>query len=138
MSKNICVPVEVKLDGACYDSGMSPAIAAAAEAVPRVPGQARTSDPKIVAVSGSVTGAAPRLTIDVDYGAGATGTDLFIEAPEGLYVPLPGHALPDDKGRARFTVDLSKANDAKDLLGKELRLTMVSSKGAAEALWVAK
>ena len=136
--KNICIPVEVKLDGACYDQGMSPAIAMAVEVVPRAPGQARDSDPKLMAVGGSVAGTSPRLTVDVDFGTKATDTDLFIEAPEGLYVPLPRRAVPDAKGRARFTVDLSNAIDAKDLIGKELRLTMVSSKGASEALWVAK
>ena len=136
--KNICIPVDVKLDGACFDQGMSPAIAAAVEAVPRAPGQARDSDPKIVHVSGSVAGSSPSLTIDADFGATATATDLFIEAPEGLYVTLPARATPDASGRARFTVDLSKAIEAKDLLGKELRITMVSSKGASEALWIAK
>ena len=136
--KNICVPVEVKVVGACHEGGVSSAIAAAVEAVPRGPGQRRDSDPKLVTVAGSVLDAAPRLTIDVDFAPGATGADLFIEAPEGLYVPLPARATPDAHGRAHFTVDLSKTVDPKDLIGKELRLTMVSSKGASEALWVAK
>ena len=136
--KNICVPIEVTLNGACLEGGGSAAIAAAVEAVPRAPDQRRDSDPKLASVKGSVAGAAPRLTVDVDFGAGAAGTDLFIEAPDGLFVPLPARAKPDAKGRASFTVDLSKALDAKELLGKELRLTMVSSKGASEATWVAK
>lgn len=134
--KNICVPVEITLTGACY--GTSPATAAAVEAVPRRPGEARASDPKLVAVGGSVVAPAPRLTFEVDFGAAAIETDLFIEAPEGLYVPLPARAVPDAQGHARFTVDLSKSIDAKDLLGKQLRLTMVSAKGTAEALWIAK
>jgi DsbC/DsbD-like thiol-disulfide interchange protein len=135
--KNICVPVEVDLTSGCFSDSQSD-IALNVEAVPRVPGQRRDSDPNLVAVTGSVSAPAPKLTIDVDFGAGATGTDLFLEAPDGLYVPLPARATPDAKGRARFTVDLSKTLDPKDLLGKELRLTMVSSKGASEALWVAK
>ena len=136
--KNICVPVEVNLTGACYGGGRSPAIAAAVEAVPHAPGQRATLDPKFIGVRGSVLDVVPRLTIDVDYAPGATDADLFIEAPSGLFVPLPARATPDAQGRAHFTVDLRKTVDPKDLLGKELRLTMVSSKGASEALWVAK
>jgi hypothetical protein len=55
-----------------------------------------------------------------------------------LYVPQAAPATADAKGRARFTIDLSKAIDARDLLGQQLRLTMVSEKGASEAVWTAK
>jgi DsbC/DsbD-like thiol-disulfide interchange protein len=136
--KNVCVPVEVAVTSACHDMSKIRGIAAAVEAVPRAPGQRRDSDPNLVTVSGSVAASAPKLTIDVDFGAGAVDADLFIEAPDGLYVPLPARATPDAKGRARFTVDLSKTLDPKDLLGKSLRLTMVSTRGASEAVWIAK
>lgn len=134
--KNICVPVEVKLTAACY--GASPSIAAAVDAVPRRPGEARATDPKLLEVIGSVTASPAKLTIDVDFGAGVEDADVFVEAPDGLFVPLPKRATPDAKGRASFAIDLSKTLDPKDLLGKELRVTMVSSKGAAEAFWIAK
>ena len=136
--KNICVPVDIDLIGGCFEGGLNDDIAINVEAVPRAPGQRRDSDPNLVAVTGSVVGPAPKLTLDVDFGVGSTGTDLFIEAPDSLYVPMTVRAASDAKGRARFTVDLSKTLDPKDLLGKELRLTMVSSKGASEAVWVAK
>jgi DsbC/DsbD-like thiol-disulfide interchange protein len=136
--KNICVPVEVTLTAGCFGGGMNSDIAAAVEAVPRAPGQRRESDPNLVAIAGSVAATSPKLTIDVDFGAGATDTDLFIEAPDGLYVPLSTRATPDAQGRARFIVDLTKTLDPKDLLGKALLLTMVSARGASEAIWVAK
>ena len=53
-------------------------------------------------------------------------------------MPLPAPASPDATGRARYTVDLSNTLDLKDLIGKPLRLTLRSAKGAAEAVWVAK
>ena len=134
--KNICVPVELKLTGTCH--GTSAADAAALDAVPRAVGQARAQDPKLAAVTGSVAAMPPRLMFDIDFGVGAEDTDLFIEAPEGLFVPLPTRAAPDAKGHAQFVVDLAKTIDAKDLLGKELRLTMAGSKGSAEAVWTAK
>ena len=135
--KNICVPVEVALTAACYDGGFSEGIARAAEAVPRAPSERRNGDPALTGVAGSVVANPPRLSIDVDFGTGADG-DLFIEAPDGLYVPLPQMPKGPATGRTTFAVDLSKVADAKELLGKELRLTMVSSQGASEALWVAK
>ncbi len=134
--KNICVPAELKLTGDCH--GPSPAHQAALDAVPRSGRKVRPGDPKLVAVTGSVMSVPPRLMVDVDFGKDADSTDLFIEAPEGLFVPLPAPARPDGNGRVRYVVDLAKTIDAKDLLGKQLRLTMVGSKGAAEALWVAK
>jgi DsbC/DsbD-like thiol-disulfide interchange protein len=134
--KNICVPVEVKLTGDCY--GASAETAAALETVPRAPGQARADDPKLVSVTGSVKETPAKLIIDVDFGKNVTETDVLIEAPEGYFVPLPIRASPDANGRAKFVVDLTKSIDVKDLFGKELRLTMLSSKGAAEALWTAK
>ncbi len=136
--KNICVPVEVDLMAACFDGGTSDDIATAIETVPRAPGHLRATDPKLVAVNGSVATPAPKLMIDIDFGVGSTDADLFLEAPDGLYVPLPARATADANGRARFVVDLSKTLDPKELLGKPLRLTMVSSKGASETVWVAK
>lgn len=134
--KNICVPAEVQVTAACH--GISPQVAASVDAVPRSPKLRRPTDPKLVGVSGSVVGTPPRLVIDADFGAGAHDADLFVEAPVGLYVPLPTRAPPDATGRARFSLDLSKVIDAKELIGQELRVTMVSDKGASEATWVAK
>ncbi len=134
--KNICVPAEVQLTAACH--GVSPAVAASVDAVPRSPMLRRPSDPKLIGVSGSVVGTPPRLIIDVDFGVAAQGTDLFVEAPAGLYVPLPARATPDATGRARFTLDLSKVVDAKDLIGQQLKLTMVSDHGASETVWLSK
>jgi DsbC/DsbD-like thiol-disulfide interchange protein len=131
--KNICVPAEAQLTGECH--GISPEIAASVEAVPRAPGQRRDTDPKLVSIAGSAVGTPPRLIVDVDYGPAAGVVDIFAEADGGLYVPQPARAVPDAKGRAHFTIDLSKAIDVKDLLGHELRLTMVSEKGASEAVW---
>jgi DsbC/DsbD-like thiol-disulfide interchange protein len=136
--KNICVPIDVTLAATCPAGSPDSAQAAAVEAVPRAPGQRRPTDPELLGVSGSVVGTPPKLIFDVAFGAGAADTDLFIEAPEGLYVPLPPQATPDASGRARYTLDLSKTPDLPDLVGKPLRLTLRSTKGASEAIWVAK
>ena len=59
-----------------------------------------------------VAAARPILIVDVDFGPDADGVDLFIEAPDGLYVPLPARTIADAKGQARFTVDLTGSIDA--------------------------
>ena len=63
------------------------------------------------------------------------GADVFVEAPEGLYVPLPKR-LPDAAdGTLRFEVDLSRGGNAHELRAKTLTLTLVSDAGATEATW---
>ena len=64
---------------------------------------------------------------------GATGRDIFIEAPEGLYVPMPKR-LPGIGERtvaSRFASELSPTL-APGLKGKTLTLTLVSERGATE------
>ena len=54
---------------------------------------------------------------------------LFVEAPDGLYVPLPKKIADDGKGAVTFEVDLSKDVDIAALKGKQLTATIVSDKG---------
>lgn len=131
--RDICIPASTKLEltlasGAV--SGPSDALKAAAERVPRSGAQRRKTDPwwKRVAEAG------PRLEIDVAFPGGSKGADLFIEAPAGLYVPLPKKLSEDEQGVVRYAVALSP-DLAKDLRGRTLTLTMVSDAGSSEGEW---
>ena len=88
---------------------------------------------KRVAVSRD--GPLPKLTIEASFAGTPTAADVFIEAPEGLYVPMPKRVATDAAGVVRFETDLSR-DLAQDLKGKTLTLTLVSEAGATEAQWV--
>jgi hypothetical protein len=84
-------------------------------------------------MTASLDGPEPRLQFEARFPRGDKGGDLFIEAPGGLYVPMPKR-LPDAAdGTARFEVDLARSGVAADLKGKTLTLTLVSAEGASEA-----
>ena len=78
-------------------------------------------------------GPKPRLVLEAEFPGGAEHADIFIEAPPGLYVPLPKKIADDGAGHATFEVDLSDGIDAKDLKDKPLTATLVSDKGQSEA-----
>ena len=105
------------------------------ERVPRQQASRRASDPELRRVTASLDGNAPRLSIEARFPQGGRGGDVFVEAPEGLYLPLPKH-LPDAAdGTLRFEIDLSRGGNARELKAKILTLTLVGEAGATEATW---
>jgi DsbC/DsbD-like thiol-disulfide interchange protein len=137
--RDICVPAEAKFSLVLAPAEMAgeplAAVRAALERVPRRAAGRRASDPELGRVTATLDGAAPRLAIEARFARGSEGADLFIEAPDGIYVPLPKR-LPDAAdGTARFEVDLARGGNAKELKGKVLTLTLVSSAGASETTW---
>jgi DsbC/DsbD-like thiol-disulfide interchange protein len=137
--REICIPAQAELSlalaPASLDGAAPPAILAALERVPRPQAGRRAGDPRLERATASLAGPSPRLLIEAAFPVGATGADLFVEAPGGIYVPLPKR-LPDAAdGTLRFEVDLSRGGTAKDLAGKTLTLTLVSDGGASEAAW---
>jgi DsbC/DsbD-like thiol-disulfide interchange protein len=136
--REICVPVtatfEVSLPPAGKAARQPDAVAAAVERVPRPQARRRPSDPELrkVAVTGSSEPGA-RLTVSAAF-HGAKGGDVFVEAPEGLYVPMLRKEPQSSDGTVRFGVGLS-ADLARDLKGKTLTVTLVSETGASEAQW---
>ena len=137
--RDICIPAEAKLSLALLPSQLegdaSPALVAAMERVPRQQASRRASDPELRRVTASLDGSAPRLSIEARFPQGGRGGDVFVEAPKGLYVPLPKR-LPDAAdGTLRFEIDLSRGGNARELKAKTLTLTLVGDAGATEATW---
>jgi DsbC/DsbD-like thiol-disulfide interchange protein len=134
--REICVPVTATFDLSLPPAGkhaQDDAIAAALERAPRPQANRRPKDPELkqIAVGGGERGST--LTVAAAF-RGAKGADVFIEAPDGLYVPLPRKQGQDADGVVRFGVDLP-ADLARDLKGKTLTVTLVSEAGASEAQW---
>lgn len=138
LCKDICVPVQTSLALSVAPAGKAvpvpPLLASALALVPRVAAARRATDPEVVRTDARLDGTSPRLAIDAKMAGGGKGADLFIEAPDGIYVPLPKRAADAPDGTLRFEVALS-AGTAKDLRGKTLTLTLVSDAGAVETPW---
>jgi len=135
--REICIPaqasLELRLPPLARLGAPAAALAAASARVPRPQGSRRASDPELLGVRSMLTGPSPKLEIDAKFPGGAAGADLFLEAPDGIFVPMAKKLGAESDGRLRFVVDLARGGNAEDLKGKELTLTLVSDAGASEA-----
>ena len=128
--KDICIPAEAELQVVIPpDVGSS---AELTDILKQVPGkQVRAGiDPSLAAWHLDQSSGKPRLVLDVA-SADLKTADAFVEAPGGVYVPLPKRT-PDQSGKAVFAVELTDGVDVKDLKGKPLTVTMTDSKGQSE------
>jgi DsbC/DsbD-like thiol-disulfide interchange protein len=134
--REICVPAVATIHLSLppgRNGAPSEAIKAATDRVPRPQVGRRPGDPELRKVTVSDGEPATRLTITAAF-HGRKGADVFIEAPDGLYVPLPRLVAEDGTGVGRYEVNLS-GDLARDLKGKTLTFTLVSDAGATEAQW---
>ncbi|HXE70639.1 MAG TPA: protein-disulfide reductase DsbD domain-containing protein [Hyphomicrobiaceae bacterium] len=134
--REICIPAQASLaltvPPAPTAGAPAPAIAAAMERVPRVEAKRRAGDPKLLGVTPKLAGPSPSLEIEAKFPGGGAGADVFIEAPDGLFVPMAKKLAGGSDGQVRFLVDLSRGGNAEELKGKELIVTLVSDSGASE------
>lgn len=132
--KDICIPVDASLAVTIKTGQAAGADAAAAIGafLAQVPRRDEASNPRLVKVTAALGAVPPRLTIDALFPNSAEGADLFIEADDGGYVPLPTRVASSAGGAVRFEVNLGTPEDAKRLAGRELTLTFVGSAGQSE------
>ncbi len=136
--RDICIPATANLDIAIpvgSKGAPPPELTAALERVPRPQQSRRKNDPELKRIVIDREAASPRLTVEATFGSAAKAADVFVEAPQGLYVPVPKRvSAADASGVLRFESDLG--NDlAGDLKGKTLTVTLVGEGGASEAQW---
>jgi DsbC/DsbD-like thiol-disulfide interchange protein len=135
--REICIPaqasLELRLPPLARLGAPAATLAAARARVPRPQASRRAGDPELLGVRSRLTGPSPMLEIDAKFPGGGAGADLFLEAPEGMFVPMAKKLGGASDGRLRFVVDLAPGGNAEDLKGKELTLTLVSDAGASEA-----
>jgi DsbC/DsbD-like thiol-disulfide interchange protein len=127
--KDLCVPAEAEMSlHVAANAGVSNDIQEALAAVPRaVPREG--IDPKLEHWSLEQSSGGGRLVLEAAYPDGAVG-DAFVEAPDGVYLPLPKAAGEKD-GRALFEIDLSDV-DVDALKHEPLTVTLVGAKGQSE------
>jgi DsbC/DsbD-like thiol-disulfide interchange protein len=130
--KDICIPAQAELALTVPpDADASEDLMNAMARVPAPPDARRETDPLVTGVVTELTGDKPRIVLRAEVPAGGH-VDAFVDAPDGLYVPLPKKTADDGKGAVTFEVDLSKDVDIATLKGKKLSATVVSDKGQAE------
>ena len=132
--KDICIPAEAKLALTVPpDAAMPEDLVEAMAKIPAPPEGRRESDPVLTKTVAELSAPKPKLTIEATFPAGTEHADAFVEAPGGLYVPLPKKTADDGKGKVTFEIDLGSDVDLEALKGKPLTVTIVSDKGQSEA-----
>ncbi|MET0639265.1 MAG: protein-disulfide reductase DsbD domain-containing protein [Hyphomicrobium sp.] len=129
--KDICIPAEAELQLVIPpDVGNSSELT---DILARVPSKHPRAglDPSLSSWRLDRSTGKPKLVLDVATASPATA-DAFVEAPGGVYVPLPKRA-PDSDGKAVFEVDLTDGVNIKDLKGKPLTVTLIDGRGQSEA-----
>ncbi len=123
--KDVCIPIDSKLSMTLPPGTLpaSPALKAAMTLVPRATTEPAKATPALVSSAFDLAGATPHVTFKTRGAA-----DVFIEAPDGLFVPLTQKRDETD-GVATFVADLSKSPDLKDLVAKLLRVTITAPNG---------
>jgi len=136
---DICIPAETNLQlksgrSGMFSSSYKPILSRFLERVPDIK-SANTSGLKVRMTKARLMGAAPYLSIDAEFPAGARGADLFIEGPEGFYLAPAERIAESQNGTVNFKVDLTKGDDPKELKGKTITLTLVSNTAQAQTTW---
>lgn len=134
--KDICIPVQKRLEltlppGAAKKP-ITDALARTFDRVPRPQNARRPSDPDLNAAKVMLDGDKPVIRLEATFPGGAEGADIFVEAPDGLWIPMAQVEGPPRGDTARFVVDLADGADIADLRGKTIRITLVSPRGATE------
>ncbi|MBO0766283.1 MAG: hypothetical protein J2P50_17070 [Hyphomicrobiaceae bacterium] len=133
---DICVPAVANLELALPPVGKAAkldVVAAAVERVPRPAAARRSTDPELKEVRVEDGEPSARLSVAAAF-HGAKGGDVFVEAPDGLYVPMLRRLADGEVGVVRFAADLS-GDLTRDLRGRTITVTLVSEAGASEAKW---
>jgi DsbC/DsbD-like thiol-disulfide interchange protein len=136
--REICVPVEAKLSLSILPNSatsLPAAVARALDVVPRTIGARRETDPRLVRAATALSGEKPSLVFEVAYAGDTTGADLFVEAPDGLYIGLPKRVGNASGSAIRFELDLTDGTTLEELRGKTLLVTMISDAGVSEVTW---
>ena len=131
--KDICVPseaaIELEIPAGAAAGAAPPESLKLLDRVPREGAKRRANDPVLKRAAIDATGAKPKIVLEATFPGGAKGADVFLEAPDGLYIPMPG-MMPAAAGDDRvFETELGPLLEIKDLKGKTLEATLVSDQG---------
>ena len=134
--KDVCVPVqpvlELTLPPEAASRPAGSALTANLARVPREAAKQQSGDPELKQVTIDLQSAKPSIVIDAAFPGDGRDADVFLEAPEGIWVPLPKSVGEARDGIHRFLVDLTDGADLADLKGRTIRVTLVSAAGQTD------
>jgi DsbC/DsbD-like thiol-disulfide interchange protein len=130
--KEICIPVAGRLSVALPSTDATSG-SLIAQHLARVPTRAVAGDPSITGLRVTTERSRRRLVGEAHFPGGSGDGDLFIEAPDGGFVPLTRIVRRDGNG-VGFEVALDTVEDWNRLKGRALRATLVSAKGQCWSL----
>ena len=138
--KDICVPSEAKFNltvPSRATQSLPSEFLAALNAVPRDAESLRPKDPILQSVNApKKDGDHWRIRFTAKHRSGATDADLFLEAPLGLFIPVPKRSgQVTGPTRKAYEITLSDG-EYQALKGKALQATVVDGFGASQSEFV--
>jgi DsbC/DsbD-like thiol-disulfide interchange protein len=134
--KEICVPASAALSLTLPPAGAtepSDVLKEALAAIPAPAAKRRAGDPSLKNVQVDLGAAKPHIILEGEFPGGSEHVDVFVEGPDGVFIPLPKRTSSGGGELATFEIDLSDGVDLKDIKGKTLTATLVSPSGQSEA-----
>jgi len=139
--KEICIPVEAEL-ALDVPAGGAPALSdegrAAVAAVPRPQDKLQPGDPVLIEARSVLSGPSPAITVKARFPGGGEDADVFLEAPDNLYLPVPDRVSKNADGTLTFEAKLGADVDIASFKGKPVTVTMVGPSGASVARFEAQ
>jgi len=136
--RDICIPAEAKLalEIAPGSTEVVPGgVSATLDRVPRLSSALRGEDPKLLSAKAEALDGKQRIVLTAQFPGGAASGEAFVEAPDGIYLPLPKRLEAGADGQAMFEVELGPYHDLKDLKDKKLTVTLVGARGESETMF---
>lgn len=133
--REVCIPVQPAF-GLAVPPDIAPAskegpLQAALDRVPQADG-GQANAPRLEQVTTRLSGEKPQVIIDARFPGQSADGDVFLEAPDGIWIPLPQPQGQSENGARRFVVDLTDGAEVSDLKGRRIRVTLVGSEGQSE------
>lgn len=133
--REVCIPVQpafsLDLPADAVTRAPGDGLAAAVAKVPRR-GASGTNVPSVKDIKIDLTAPKPHIVIAASFPGDPDGGDVFLEAPEGIWIPLAKSSGITPDGLHRFEVDLTDGADLSDLKSRTILMTLVSKTGQVE------
>lgn len=137
--KDICVPSEAKFNATIPANGQASLpfdARSVLESVPREMANLKQNDPVLVSVSKAENkGADWTIGLTTKHTAKARELDLFLEAPGGVFIPIPKRVADQPGSGAVFEIVVSDG-EYQALRDKAVQATVVDSLGASQSEFI--